>query len=170
MGTIAFGSLVLTIGRILRLLIEWIDKKTKSVKNIGLRFILGSLRCFCWCLDQFFQYLSKNAYIMCAIHGKPFCPSARDAFNLLCRNLLRTVAVNKIAGFLFFMTTLLVTIGAGVIAHLYFSSGEIGRSLNYMPVPVTIITIGTFLIAKLCLGVYSVAIDTMFLCFRKYFS
>lgn len=33
---------------------------------------------------------------MCAIHGKNFCGSAKDAFNLLMRNLLRVFALDKV--------------------------------------------------------------------------
>lgn len=43
------------------------------------------------------KFLNRNAYIMCAIHGKNFCSSAKDAFNLLMRNVLRVFALDKVS-------------------------------------------------------------------------
>lgn len=33
---------------------------------------------------------------MCAVHGKNFCASAKDAFNLLMRNVIRVVVIDKV--------------------------------------------------------------------------
>lgn len=104
---------------------------------------------------------------MCAIHGKPFCTSARDAFNLLMRNALRVVALDKVTEFLFFLTKVLVTIGMGAITYSYFISDRSHYNLHYVAVPVTIVMVGTYLIASVFFSVYSTCVDTLFLCFRK---
>lgn len=104
---------------------------------------------------------------MCAIHGKPFCSSARDAFNLLMRNFLRVVALDKVTEFLFFLTKILVTVGMGFVTYLYFSSEKFDGKLNYVAVPVAIVMFGTYLIASVFFAVYSMAVDTLFLCFCK---
>lgn len=57
-----------------------------------------------WLLEKFLKFLSKNAYIMMAIHGKSFFPSAKDAFFLLARNSVRYLVLNG-------MTELLLAIG-----------------------------------------------------------
>lgn len=107
---------------------------------------------------------------MCAIHGKPFCTSARDAFNLLMRNVLRVVALDKVTDFLFFLSKVLVTFGMGAVTYYYFynASQRNVHELHYIFVPVTIVMIGTYLIATVFFGVYSMAVDTLFLCFREY--
>jgi len=40
-------------------------------------------------LEKFLKFLNKNAYIMIAVHGKNFCTSAKNAFFLLMRNIVR---------------------------------------------------------------------------------
>lgn len=97
MGTLAFGSLIVTICRLIRVALEYLDKKLKKYDNVVTRSILCCLKCFFWCLEKFLRFLNKNAYIMCAIHGKNFCSSAKDAFNLLMRNFLRVIALDNVS-------------------------------------------------------------------------
>lgn len=96
LGTLAFGSLILTIIRIIRCILEYIDQQLKKYDNVVTRAIVCCMKCFFWCLESFMQFLNRNAYIMCAIHGGNFCSSAKDAFNLLMRNVLRVMALNKV--------------------------------------------------------------------------
>lgn len=104
---------------------------------------------------------------MCAIHGKPFCTSARDAFNLLMRNFLRVIALDQVTEFLFFLSKVLITFGAGTATYFYFTNEKFGVELHYVQVPVVMVMIGTYLIASVFFGVYSMAVDTLFMCFRK---
>lgn len=55
----------------------------------------------------------------------------------------------------------------GAVTYFYLDSNIYDHKLNYNVVPVVIVMIGTFLIATVFFGVYSMAVDTLFLCFRK---
>lgn len=167
LGTVAFGSLIITICRVIRVILEFIDQKLKRYDNEVTKCLLCCCKCFFWCLEKFLRFLNKNAYIMCAIHGKAFCTSARDAFNLLMRNFLRVIALDKVTEFLFFLTKVLITVGMGAATYFYFTNQQFGVQLHYVQVPVVIVMIGTYLIASVFFGVYSMAVDTLFMCFRK---
>lgn len=167
LGTLALGAFILTICRIIRIILEYIDQKLKKFDNSVTRAILCCMKCFFWCLENFLRFINRNAYIMCAIHGKNFCVSAKDSFNLLMRNFLRVIAVDKVTDFLFFLSKLLLTGAAGVGTYYYFASNPDAHRLNYTAVPITIVVIATFLITSVFFGVYSMAVDTLFLCFRK---
>lgn len=95
-GTLAFGSLIITICRLIRVMIEYIDHKLKKYDNGFVTAMMCCCKCFFWCLEKFLKFINKNAYIMCAIHGRNFCLSAKDAFNLLMRNLVRVFVVDKV--------------------------------------------------------------------------
>lgn len=95
-GTLAFGSLIITICRLIRVGIEYVDHKLKKFDNPFVRAILCCCKCFFWCLEKFLKFINRNAYIMCAIHGKNFCASAKDAFMLLMRNILRVFVLDKV--------------------------------------------------------------------------
>lgn len=96
MGTLAFGSLVITICHLIRLALEYVEKKLKKHDNPVFRLIIKCMKCYFWLLERFIKFVNKNAYIMCAVHGKGFCRSARDAFNLLLRNIIRVAVLNKV--------------------------------------------------------------------------
>ncbi|RXM96592.1 Choline transporter-like protein 2 [Acipenser ruthenus] len=88
-GSLAFGSLILSIVQVIRVLLEYLDHKLKGHQNKFTKFLLCCLKCCFWCLEKFIKFLNRNAYIMIAIYGKNFCTSARNAFFLLMRNIVR---------------------------------------------------------------------------------
>ncbi|XP_075150087.1 choline transporter-like 2 [Haematobia irritans] len=167
LGTLAFGSLILAICRMIRLILEYIDRKIKKYDNALTRAVLCCMKCFFWLLESFLKFLSKNAYIMCAIHGKNFCTSAKDAFNLTMRNFLRVVTLDKVTEFLFFMSKLLITGGAGVATYFFLLNNPSLLQLHYKAVPTAIVAILAFLITTVFFSVYSMAVDTLFLCFLE---
>ncbi|XP_037044636.1 choline transporter-like 2 isoform X2 [Bradysia coprophila] len=167
LGTLAFGSLIVAICRMIRVGLEYLDHKLKKYDNAFVKAILCCMKCFFWCLEKFLKFINKNAYIMCAIHGKNFCGSAKDAFNLLMRNVLRVFALDKVTDFLFFLSKLLITLGMGASVYFYLESEINTHRLHYNYVPVAIVMIGTYLIATVFFGVYSMAVDTLFLCFLE---
>lgn len=170
LGTLAFGSLIITICRIIQLVLEYIDRKLKKFENPVTKAILCCCKCLFYCLENFLRFLNKNAYIMTAIHGTAFCTSARNAFELLLRNVLRVFALNKVTGFLFFLSKLLVSLGMGASMYTYLSwqMQTTNLQVKYLEVPSVIIAIITFMISSIFFGVYSMAVDTLFLCFRKF--
>lgn len=174
LGTLAFGSLILTICRIIRLVLEYIDQKLKKYNNELTRAILCCCRCFFLCLENFLKFLNRNAYIMTAIHGKNFCTSAKDAFNLLMRNVLRVIALDQTTDFLFFLSKLLISLGMSASCYIYITSDLFNKHfpevlIHYPLAQVVLIFIGSYIIASVFFSVYSMAVDTLFLCFCKYF-
>lgn len=173
-GTLAFGSLILTICRIIRLILEYIDRKLKKFDNELTKAILCCCKCFFFCLENFLRFLNRNAYIMCAIHGKNFCSSARDAFNLLMRNVLRVIALDSTTDFLFFLSKLLISLGMSASTFVYITSDLFSQHFPnvFLHVPlaqVFFIFVGSYIIASVFFSVYSMAVDTLFLCFCEYY-
>nr|CAD7401037.1 unnamed protein product [Timema poppensis] len=172
LGTLAFGSLILAICRIIRVILEYVNHKLSKYDNVVVKACMCCLRCFFWCLEKFIKFINRNAYIMCAIHGKNFCRSAKDAFNLLMRNVVRVFVVDKVTDFLLFLGKLMITAGVVALAFFVFD-GQVTipetklPTLNYYLLPVIIIAVGTYFIACLFFNVYAMAVDTLFLCFLE---
>jgi len=174
MGTVAFGSLLIAICSFIRAMIEYVERKLKRFDNPISKAMICCCKCFFWCLQKFLCFINRNAYIMCAIHGKNFCVSAKDAFQLLMRNLIRVVFVDKVTDFLFFLGKLLVTAVLVVASYWVFARpvrllDDSGRDvvLVYPWVPMAIVGVMTYIIASIFFSVYSVAVDTLFLCFLE---
>ncbi|XP_070581822.1 choline transporter-like protein 2 isoform X2 [Ptychodera flava] len=174
LGSLAFGSLIIAIVKIIRVLLEYMEKKLKGAENRVARFILRCLKCCFWCLEKCLKFINKNAYIMIAVYGKSFCPSAKKAFFLLMRNIVRVVVLDKMTDFLLFIGKFCIILGVGV-GSFYFFSGRVDwfndlmvlPSLNYYWIPIILIIVGTYFIASCFFSVYNMAVDTLFLCFLE---
>ncbi|RXN33546.1 choline transporter 2 isoform X1 [Labeo rohita] len=169
-GSLAFGSLILSIVQIIRVILEYLDQKLKGAQNKCAKFLLSCLKCCFWCLEKCIKFLNRNAYIMVAIYGKNFCTSAKDAFFLLMRNIIRVAVLDKVTDFLLFLGKLLI-VGIVGICSFFFFTGKIKvvedatPSLNYYWVPILTVVIGSYLIAHGFFSVYAMCVDTLFLCF-----
>ncbi|CAI5674359.1 unnamed protein product [Oreochromis niloticus] len=169
-GTLAFGSLILSIIQIIRVLLEYLDHKLKGAQNKFAKFLLCCLKCCFWCLEKFVKFLNRNAYIMAAIYGKNFCTSARDAFFLLMRNVIRVAVLDKVTDFILFLGKLLIVGLLGVFSFFFFSGRvkafqNTAPTLNYYWVPILTMVVCSYLIAHAFFSVYSMCVDTLFLCF-----
>ncbi|XP_048473860.1 choline transporter-like protein 2 isoform X2 [Rhincodon typus] len=169
-GTLAFGSLLLALVQVIRVLLEYIDQKMKGAQNKVAKFILSCLKCCFWCLEKFLKFLNRNAYIMVAIYGKNFCTSAKNAFFLLMRNIVRVVVLDKVTDFLLFLGKLLIVGGVGVLGFFFFTKRitifeDKAPTLNYYWVPLLTLIVGSYLVAHGFFSVYAMCVDTLFLCF-----
>ncbi|XP_054896788.1 choline transporter-like protein 2 isoform X1 [Poeciliopsis prolifica] len=169
-GSLAFGSLILSSVQVIRVLLEYLDQKLKGAQNKFAKFLLSCMRCCFWCLEKCIKFLNRNAYIMIAIYGKSFCTSARNAFFLLMRNIVRVAVLDKVTDFLLFLGKLLIVGIVGIFSFFFFS-GRIkvvenaAPSLNYYWVPILTVVVGSYLIAHGFFSVYAMCVDTLFLCF-----
>ncbi|XP_031419692.1 choline transporter-like protein 2 isoform X2 [Clupea harengus] len=169
-GSLAFGSLILSIVQVIRVVLEYLDQKLKGAQNKFAKFLLTCLKCCFWCLEKCIKFLNRNAYIMVAIYGKNFCTAAKDAFFLLMRNIVRVAVLDKVTDFLLFLGKLLI-VGIVGICSFFFFSGKIKPIedatpiLNYYWVPILTIVFGSYLIAHGFFSVYAMCVDTLFLCF-----
>ncbi|KFO23246.1 Choline transporter-like protein 5 [Fukomys damarensis] len=139
-GSLAFGSLILALIQMFKVILEYLDRRLKNAQNNISKFLKCCLGCCFWCLEKMVKFLNKNAYIMIAIYGKNFCRSARDAFNLLMRNILKVAVTDEVTNFVLLLGKILVSGFIGILAFLLFTEkmpvifgGPI--SLNYYWVP-----------------------------------
>ncbi|KAG8523193.1 Choline transporter-like protein 2 [Galemys pyrenaicus] len=169
-GSLAFGALILAIVQIIRVMLEYLDQRLKAAENKFAKFLMTCLKCCFWCLEKFIRFLNRNAYIMIAIYGTNFCTSARNAFFLLMRNIIRVAVLDKVTDFLFLLCKLLIVGSVGILAFFFFTHRirivqDTAPTLNYYWVPILTVIIGSYLIAHGFFSVYGMCVDTLFLCF-----
>uniref|UniRef100_A0A8P4G124 Choline transporter-like protein n=1 Tax=Dicentrarchus labrax TaxID=13489 RepID=A0A8P4G124_DICLA len=169
-GSLAFGALILSVVQLIRIILEYLEQKLKGIDNSLSRFIMHCLKCCFWCLEKLIRYMNHNAYVMVAIYGKNLCTSAREAFFLLMRNVVRVAVLDRVTDFLLFLGKVLIAGGVGVIAFFFFTRKipviqEEVPNLNYYWVPLLTVVIGSYLIAHGFFSVYATCVDTLFLCF-----
>ncbi|XP_048772751.2 choline transporter-like protein 2 isoform X2 [Ostrea edulis] len=172
LGSLAFGSLIIAIVQMIRVLLEYVDAKLKGKENPVAKFFVKCLKCCFWCLEKFLKFLNKNAYILIAAHGKNFCTSAKNAFMLIMRNIVRVVVIDKVTDFLLFISKLVVVAFAAATSYFFFDGrieflASFTPSLNFYVVPIVLVTLGSYVIASCFFSVYEMAVDTLFLCFLE---
>ncbi|XP_062372059.1 choline transporter-like protein 5-A isoform X2 [Sardina pilchardus] len=169
-GSLAFGSLILAVVQFVRVILEYLEQRLKGANNMVAHFLLCCLKCCFWCLERFLRFMNRNAYIMMAIYGTNFCTSARDAFYLLMRNVVRVAVLDRVTDFLLFLGKILIAGSVGAIAFLFFTHKipiiqEEVPVLNYYWIPLLTVVFGSYLIAHGFFSVYGMCVDTLFLCF-----
>uniref|UniRef100_A0A674MQ10 Choline transporter-like protein n=1 Tax=Takifugu rubripes TaxID=31033 RepID=A0A674MQ10_TAKRU len=166
-GSLAFGALIVSVVQLIKIVLQYMDQKLRGLNNSLSRFIARCLKCCFWCLEKLICYMNHNAYIMMAIYGKSFCTSAREAFFLLMRNVVRVFVLDRVTDFLLFLGKLLVSGGIGVLG--LFLSRHIPYvqevpDLNFHWVPLLTVVAISYLIAHAFFSVYATCVDTLFLC------
>lgn len=119
LGSIAFGSLIVTILELLRMLLQaFTRQEMQQGDTIGA--IIGCFATCCiGCLDWLVSYFNRYAYIEIALYGKKYLSAAKDAWNLLKKRGVDALVNDSLVS-----TTL--TLGAyingflcGLFAYLY---------------------------------------------------
>ena len=171
LGTLAFGSLVLSIVRMIRVMIEYVEDKLKKYgeDNPVVKAVSCLCKCCFYCLENFIKFINRNAYIMTAVYGNSFCSGARRAFSLLARNMVRVVVLDKVTDFILFIGKLIVVsiVLAGSVLVFRYDDRVLSQELNYQLVPVVIIVLSTYAISCSFFSVYNMAVDTIFLSFLE---
>jgi solute carrier family 44 (choline transporter-like protein), member 2/4/5 len=168
-GSVAFGSLLIAIVMFIRVVLEFLQRQLSTSQNKVAAFFFCILRCCFWCLESILRFITKNAFIMIAIHGKCFCIAAKDGFFLVMRNCLRLLVLDNVTGFILFVGKLIVAALVGVSAYFAFKTGipllekEV-MNLHYFYVPVIVCILGSWFVASLFFDVYGFAVDTLFFC------
>ena len=169
LGTIAFGSLIIAIVKVIRSILEYFEEKLKDKTGTIARYLFCCCRCCLFCLENFLKFLNRNAYIITAIYGTGFITSGRRAFHLIVSNPLRLLVIDKVCDFLIVLGKLCITAGIAILAFFFFTH-RIAQAEKYVPelryyfVPLLLIIIGTYIIVTCFFSVYSMAVDTLFLC------
>ncbi|KAL5483965.1 hypothetical protein EMCRGX_G020386 [Ephydatia muelleri] len=170
-GSLAFGSLIIAIVQIARVILAYIQKKLKGKSGKVIKVLLCLLQCCFWLLEKVLRYVNRQAYIEIAIYGYDFCTGACKAIGLLLRNVITTAVKDRVVGLLLFMGKIFITAAVGVLAYLgfgpYVDGGSKlwgGKELNYFLIPVIALMVITYLIASSFMSVYHMAVDTIFIC------
>jgi len=163
-GSIAFGSLIITIIKIIRLIIEYIRQKTKDTENDAIKCLLKCAACCCWCFEKFMKYVNRNAYILIAIHGYNFFSGCTHAFGLLIRNCINVAIINWVGDFTLFLGRVFVTAIVTAVSCFCFAQMD---DVTFYVVPGFIVAVMAFFASDAFTELFEMGIDSMFLCYME---
>uniref|UniRef100_A0A915JSJ5 Choline transporter-like protein n=1 Tax=Romanomermis culicivorax TaxID=13658 RepID=A0A915JSJ5_ROMCU len=99
-----------------------------------------------------------------SVHGTSFYTSAKNAFNLLLKNIDRVIVLNQLTSVVLFASQLIIILVSVGIAYA-FGTISLIQNLNYGWLPLVCIFIGSIIICNIFFEVFDMAVDTIFLCF-----
>jgi len=165
LGTAAFGSLIIAIIKTIRAVIAYLQRKAKQSGNKIAQYLLCVLQCCMWCLEKVMKFLNKNAYIQTAIYGTSFCKSARKAFFLLLRNILRVMAVNMVAEFVLFIGKLFVPVVTVFATYLVIAYAYPSDQINGIISPLIFVAVLSYFVSSMFSEIFGMSIETILCCF-----
>jgi len=142
LGTCAFGSLLIAIVQFIRAVVLYIQKHMSQTmqSNPAVKVAFCCVQCCLWCLECCMKFISKNAYIQTAIHGTSFMVSAKNAFFIICRNILRIGAVFTVSHLAIIAGKLFVTMLATATSYYYFT-GAFSDELHDFVAPTILVMV-----------------------------
>uniref|UniRef100_A0A914XEE5 Choline transporter-like protein n=1 Tax=Plectus sambesii TaxID=2011161 RepID=A0A914XEE5_9BILA len=164
LGSVALGSLIITIVKVPRLILMYIQAKLTGSTNLIAKYVLKCLICCLYCVEKCLRYLHHNAYTIIAIEGRSFCPAAAQAFGILASNATDVATINTVGDFVLFLGKCGVAALTGLVASLRFRDNP---QLHYWAIPLLMVCIFAYFIAHCFLSVYEMVIDTLFLCYAE---
>ena len=158
-GSLAFGSFIIALCRLIMVWFEYIKKRveslgTKTSESKCFKCIISCLQCCVGCVGKIMEYINKHAYIQIALKGDSFCTAAWEGFALIVRNLGRFSTLAMIGSLFTTIGTIFISVASAVIG--YFLITEVpyfADELNSCVLPVVV-----FLMIGLILGLVTMSI------------
>ena len=166
LGTLAFGSLVLALIRVVRLVFfwqSWVNKKAIP-KNPVVGCFVACINAVLAVIDRIVTFINKNAFIQTALMGTNFLVSCAAAVSLIVRNAARIGALAVIGSAVHFLGMIFITASTGfmgwaLLAHFY--DGQIASPV----IPTVAFLIMGYLIGSVVISVFSLSVDSILQCF-----
>lgn len=91
LGSLAFGSFIVAVVRLVRAILGFVQRQLKG-GNPAMECCAKCCQCCLYCFQTCIEFLNKNAYMDIAITSNNFCTAAKRAFKVIATNV-DTVAV-----------------------------------------------------------------------------
>lgn len=68
LGSIALGAFIIAVIQFIRLVLEYVDKKTRTLQqqNKIAQWLMCMVKCLMWCLEKIVAFINRNAFILVA--------------------------------------------------------------------------------------------------------
>mmetsp|Transcript_26344 Transcript_26344/g.77270 ORF Transcript_26344/g.77270 Transcript_26344/m.77270 type:complete len:825 (-) Transcript_26344:314-2788(-) len=174
LGSMAFGSLILALISVVRIVLEYIDDQTKDVQdaNILLKYALKCCKCFLMCFEKSIKFLTSYAYTFVILENRGFCSACYMSYTLLGEYATQ-IAINKMVCFvLYWIQSIVTPIVCFLCAYKQMTMNDekiqtgTANAYNYYGplVPATAIFILALMLARSFAAVYEQTVTALTVC------
>ncbi|KAG6333629.1 hypothetical protein ID866_5454 [Astraeus odoratus] len=119
LGSIAFGSLIVTILELIRLLLNAARNNARQEGSPVEACLACCAEFFIACIEGLVQYFNRYAYIEIALYGKPYLQAAKDTFRLFQDRGIDALVNDSLVGTTLTFGAYLVGLLCSLFAYLY---------------------------------------------------
>jgi len=163
LGSIFFGSFVIAVVQLIRVVLMVIDKYTKNQqkKNLLLWFAIKCCQCCMWCLEKTIKYITNYAYIYVAMQGSSFCGACFATFGLIINNAAQLAINSFVRTILSWIQLLGLPFASAWLCNVYLVTNKGRSDTMYASILVAFMA---YTIARNFAVVFSCVLDTLFVC------
>jgi len=166
LGSVAFGSFLIAVCQMIRLLFEYYRKKmgtmAKDIPWVKVALILTGW--LLWLMEHCVKYIAKLAYIQVALTNEHFCKSAWNGFTLMIKHAIRFGMGASIGKIFLVFGMLLIGVLNATIAYYVISNYPALQVTQAIPPAVCCGIIGG-IVGMLFLSIFSFSSDAIFMSF-----
>lgn len=163
LGTAALGSLIIAIVQLIRVIFEYIKRKTAGEDKSAIqKFFEKCMTCCLWCLEKCLKFINKNAYIETMLYGLPFCSAACTAFKTILANIVKVAMLSFVGFLVIFVIKIMV---AATTAFIAFEWIKDHPDVPLLGLVVFIIAMIAWFIADAFASVVEMTADTLLICY-----
>lgn len=165
-GTIAFGSFCIAVITMIRVVFEYLDRQYRSMgnkDNVVYKAVSCCMRCVLYMLDQYVKFITKNAFIQCALHNSNFCTSAKNSFFLIIRHVGKFSSAALIGWIMMLLGKGTIMGLTGFVTMVYIK--EAYPQVSQPFVPAILVAFVGYLVGSLFLSIFSFSSTAILHCF-----
>lgn len=78
------------------MMLDSLQNQLRRSENPAAIIFVSCCQCLFNFLEGVLRFITRNAYIICSIHGDNFCTSTKEATSLVMRNLTRVFVLDNV--------------------------------------------------------------------------
>ena len=162
LGSIFFGSFVIAIIQLVRIVMQIIDQQTQKLQdgNKLLKLAMKGVQCCMWCFEKTVKFISNYCYIYVAMQGSGFCKSCFATFSLIISHPAQLALNTMVRNILTLIQLLGIPSLCGWLCHRVL----VGALKPEPLYPSALVFLMAFIIMQAFALVMSCALDTLFVC------
>ena len=166
-GSLAFGSLIIAIVRLIMVWLEVVKRRVESTstnktESKCFKCIISCLQCCMGCIGKIMEFGNKHAYIQIALKGDSFCTAAWEGFGLIVRNLGRFTALAAIGTVFTTIGTIFISVVSAVIGYFVITKvSYFSDELNSCVLPVVVFIVIGFILGLVTMNIFGVSGDAL---------
>lgn len=168
-GSLAFGSLVMSAAKTVKLLLWWVTKENESQSNNQcMKCVFRVMTCLAECLERFINFVTEHAYVEVALCSTTFCKSCTEGLARAVRHPGMFTVVGYSVFVLRILGIIIVTASSTyvVFLSLVFATPE-GLQSKATPTPLIAAALCGGTVAELMLHPMTVTARAALHCFCK---